>query len=68
MAQTLANKIALVTGGAQGLGAALCQRLAQEGCDVVVADLNLDRRRADSRRHRRRHRATPDRGQGRRHR
>ncbi len=42
MTQTLPNKIALVTGGAQGLGAALCQRLAEEGCDVVVADLNLE--------------------------
>ena len=42
MTQTLGNKIALVTGGAQGLGAALCQRLAEEGCDVVVADLNLE--------------------------
>ncbi len=36
------NKIALITGGAQGLGAALCQRLAEEGCNVVVADLNLE--------------------------
>lgn len=36
----LLDRIALVTGGAQGLGAALCMRLAREGCDVVVADLN----------------------------
>ncbi len=36
----LENKIALVTGGAQGLGAAICVRLAQEGADVVVADMN----------------------------
>jgi len=36
----LANRIALVTGGAQGLGAALCERLAREGCRLVVADLN----------------------------
>jgi len=42
MTQLLPDKIALVTGGAQGLGAALCLRLAQEGCDVVVADLNLE--------------------------
>ncbi len=35
------DKIALVTGGAQGLGRAICERLAQEGCHVVVADLNL---------------------------
>ncbi|MFO7635466.1 MAG: sorbitol-6-phosphate dehydrogenase [Caldilinea sp.] len=36
----LTDRIALVTGGAQGLGAAMCLRLAREGCDVVVADLN----------------------------
>lgn len=42
MNQTLENKIALVTGGAQGLGAALCLRLAQEGCHVAVADLNIE--------------------------
>jgi sorbitol-6-phosphate 2-dehydrogenase len=38
----LQGKIAIVTGGAQGLGAALCRRLAGEGCHVVVADLNLE--------------------------
>ncbi len=37
----LQDKIAIVTGGAQGLGAAICRRLADEGADVVVADLNL---------------------------
>ncbi|HEY53637.1 MAG TPA: sorbitol-6-phosphate dehydrogenase [Caldilineae bacterium] len=42
MNQTLENRIALVTGGAQGLGRAICQRLAQEGCHIVVADLNLE--------------------------
>lgn len=38
----LLDRVALVTGGAQGLGAALCWRLAHEGCDVAVADLNGD--------------------------
>ena len=42
MKKTLQDKIALVTGGAQGLGAAICLRLAQEGADVVVADLNVE--------------------------
>lgn len=46
MAQ-LADRIALVTGGAQGLGAALCLRLAREGCDVVVADLDTPSRRSE---------------------
>jgi sorbitol-6-phosphate 2-dehydrogenase len=38
----LTDKIALVTGGAQGLGAAICRRLAQEGAHVVVADLKIE--------------------------
>ncbi|HRA66432.1 MAG TPA: SDR family NAD(P)-dependent oxidoreductase, partial [Caldilinea sp.] len=38
----LTGRVALVTGGAQGLGAALCLRLAREGCDVMVADLNSE--------------------------
>jgi len=42
MNRTLKNKIAVVTGGAQGLGQAICQRLVQEGCEVVVADMNED--------------------------
>jgi len=38
----LEDKIALVTGGAQGLGQAICWRLAEEGCHVAVADLKLE--------------------------
>ena len=41
MARVLEDKIAIVTGGAQGLGAAICQRLALEGAHIIVADLNL---------------------------
>jgi sorbitol-6-phosphate 2-dehydrogenase len=40
MHKPLDNRIAIVTGGAQGLGAAICERLAREGAHVVVADLN----------------------------
>ncbi|MCS6826096.1 MAG: sorbitol-6-phosphate dehydrogenase, partial [Caldilinea sp.] len=43
MTQLLQDRIALVTGAAQGLGAALSLRLAREGCDVVVADVNGER-------------------------
>jgi sorbitol-6-phosphate 2-dehydrogenase len=42
MEKLLQDKIALVTGGAQGLGAAICHRLACEGAHVVVADLNRE--------------------------
>jgi sorbitol-6-phosphate 2-dehydrogenase len=43
MDKILQDRIALVTGGAQGLGAAICTRLAGEGCHVVVADLNEEK-------------------------
>jgi sorbitol-6-phosphate 2-dehydrogenase len=42
MEKVLQDQIALVTGGAQGLGEAICLRLAHEGAHVVVADLNLE--------------------------
>lgn len=37
----LENKIAIVTGGASGIGAATCRELARAGAYVLVADLNL---------------------------
>ena len=45
MDKPLQDRVALVTGGAQGLGQAICWRLAQEGCHVVVADLNEEKAR-----------------------
>src|ERR687888_439686 len=38
----LEGRIALVTGGASGIGAATCRRLAAEGARVAVTDMNLD--------------------------
>lgn len=39
-AQLFADRVAIVTGGGQGLGQAIAHRLSQEGAHVVVADLN----------------------------
>ena len=39
---SLKGKVALVTGGAQGIGKAIAARLAQEEADVVIADVNID--------------------------
>lgn len=37
------GKVAIVTGGAGGFGAAICRRLVAEGARVTIADLALDR-------------------------
>lgn len=41
-AYRLDGKVALITGGASGIGAATCKALAQAGAQMLVADLNLD--------------------------
>jgi NAD(P)-dependent dehydrogenase (short-subunit alcohol dehydrogenase family) len=38
----LKDKVAIITGGASGIGAATVQRVAAEGALTVVADLNLE--------------------------
>ena len=38
----LKDKVAVVTGGARGIGRAVCKRYAEEGAKVAVADLDLN--------------------------
>ena len=36
----LAGKAVLLTGGATGIGRRIATRLAEEGCDIGIADIN----------------------------
>jgi|SRR5579871_694945 len=42
----LDDRVIIVTGGAQGIGRAYCERLAEEGASLVVADIDGDRAEA----------------------
>ena len=42
----LKDKVAIVTGGAQGIGEAIAARYMSEGANVAIADLNLDEAKA----------------------
>lgn len=39
--ENLSKKLALVTGGANGLGRAFCMRLAAEKCDLAIVDIDI---------------------------
>jgi 3-oxoacyl-[acyl-carrier protein] reductase len=40
------GKVAMVTGGANGIGAAISERLAREGCNVAICDIETDTAKA----------------------
>jgi NAD(P)-dependent dehydrogenase (short-subunit alcohol dehydrogenase family) len=42
MSAALAGRVAIVTGGARGIGAAVVSRLATNGASVVIADIDVD--------------------------
>ncbi|HHV62719.1 MAG TPA: glucose 1-dehydrogenase [Firmicutes bacterium] len=46
----LTDRVAIVTGAAQGLGEAMAQALAEAGADIVIADINEDLARSTAQR------------------
>ncbi|PWT70135.1 MAG: short chain dehydrogenase [Proteobacteria bacterium] len=38
----LKDKVAIITGGGSGFGEGICKRFAEEGCKVIVNDINIE--------------------------
>ena len=36
----LTNRVAIITGGATGMGRAMALKFAEEGCSIVIADIS----------------------------
>ena len=37
----LAHKVAIISGGATGMGRAIALKFAEEGCNIAIADINV---------------------------
>lgn len=48
LSNRLEGKVAIVTGGGSGFGEAISKRFSEEGCKVIVADLDVRFLRVDS--------------------
>ena len=48
LSRSIEGKVAIVTGGAQGIGGACARRLAAHGAAVLVADYDADRAGANT--------------------
>lgn len=42
MSKKLEGKVAIVTGGARGIGRAICERIAEEGVSLAIVDIMLE--------------------------
>lgn len=40
--KNIRGQLALVTGGGKGLGREICLRLAKEGCNIAIVDIDVD--------------------------